>query len=152
MHLRGIQARSLLLLIVSAVLFAAVAGGITYRVGYGNRLATANDTILDLVTAVEKTAAVGVFTRDPMLLKEALAGLTHTPLVLSVEVVEHQQWRVTEQRPGQQQPRPVRDGQRFAALREAGPLPARAASSRSTASTSIFATGTSTVGPPTSPA
>ena len=94
MHLRGIQARSLLLLLASAVLFAAVAGGITYRVGYGNRLATAGGTIEDLVTAVEKTAAVGAFTRDPLLLKEVIAGLAGTPLVLSVEVLDAQGLRL----------------------------------------------------------
>jgi diguanylate cyclase (GGDEF)-like protein/PAS domain S-box-containing protein len=101
MRFRGIQARSLLLLLAGAALFTAVAGTIAYRVDYGKRLATAGSTIQELVTAVEKTAAVGAFTRDPLLLKEVIAGLAATPLVLSVEVVDAQGTRLARvDRPG----------------------------------------------------
>ena len=98
---RGLQARSLLLLIASATLFAAVVGAATYALSYRSRLDTASETIRDLVTAVEKTAAVGAFTRDPLLLKEVIAGLVDTPLVRSVEVVDPQGVRLARvERPG----------------------------------------------------
>ncbi len=90
MNFRGMQTRSLLWLLASAVLFAAVVGVATYRVGYAQRLATANTIIEDLAKAVEKTAAIGAYTGDTMLLEEVIGGLADTPMVLSVAVLDAQ--------------------------------------------------------------
>lgn len=86
--LRSIRTRFVLVLLGSAALFAAGAAGITYTVEYRRTEAAALQTIEDLMTAVEKTAAVGTFTGDRLLLQEVIEGLTRNRLVASVRILD----------------------------------------------------------------
>lgn len=86
--LRSIRTRFVLLLLASAGLFAAVAATITYTVEYQRTEAAALQTIEDLMTAVEKTAAVGTFTGDRLLMQEVIEGLARNRLVASVRIVD----------------------------------------------------------------
>lgn len=86
--LRSIRTRFVLLLLASAGLFAAVAATITYTVEYQRTEAAALQTIEDLMTAVEKTAAVGAFTGDRLLMQEVIEGLARNRLVASVRIVD----------------------------------------------------------------
>jgi diguanylate cyclase (GGDEF)-like protein/PAS domain S-box-containing protein len=86
--LRSIRTRFVLVLLASAGLFAAVAATVTYTVEYQRTEAAARQTLEDLMTAVEKTAAVGTFTGDRLLMQEVIEGLARNRLVASVRIVD----------------------------------------------------------------
>ena len=93
--LRSIRPRFVLVLLASAGIFAAVAATVTYTVEYQRTEAAALQTIEDLMTAVEKTAAVGTFTGDRLLMQEVIEGLARNRLergeLESAELVELQE-------------------------------------------------------------
>jgi diguanylate cyclase (GGDEF)-like protein/PAS domain S-box-containing protein len=82
----GLQARILRVVVGAAVLFSLIAGTLAYRLEYARTADNASETINDLLSAVEKTAAVAAYTRDALLLKEVIDGLERNKLVASVEL------------------------------------------------------------------
>ena len=81
-----LQVRFMVTVVVGALLFAALAGLLAYRLGHERALASSRSTIDDLARAVEKTLAVGAYAADPVLLAEVAEGLTQNALVAAAEV------------------------------------------------------------------
>ncbi|MES2089346.1 MAG: diguanylate cyclase, partial [Pseudomonadota bacterium] len=73
-------------LVVAATFFAAVAGLVAYQLGYQRALDSGRATLEGLLTAVEKTASIGAYTSDKVLLQEVIDGLARHDLVALVEV------------------------------------------------------------------
>ncbi|MDE2401165.1 MAG: sensor domain-containing diguanylate cyclase [Burkholderiales bacterium] len=86
MRFRGLQFRMMVAMLAAAALFAAVAGLVSYRLGYQRALAGGRATLDGLLSAVEKTAAIGAYTSDKILLQEVIDGLGSHDLIASVEV------------------------------------------------------------------
>ena len=84
--LRSIRMRFMLVVVLGAVVFSAAAGAIAYRVGHTRALESSRDTLEGLARAVEKTAAIGAFASDKVLLREISDGLVRNELVASAEV------------------------------------------------------------------
>lgn len=87
MKTRGLQIRFLLVLLASAAMFSVLTGSVAYWLGYQRMLESGRQSIEDLVTAVEKTAAVGAFAGDKVLMREVIDGLAGNRLVESVRIV-----------------------------------------------------------------
>ena len=81
-----LQVRFMVTVVVGALLFAALAGVLAYRLGHERALASSRSTIDDLARAVENTLAVGAYAADPVLLAEVAEGLTQNALVAAAEV------------------------------------------------------------------
>ena len=73
-------------MVVVAGFFALVAGALAYRVAYGQALEAGHATLDSLALTVEKTAAVGAFAADQVLLQEVIDGLLRNPLVARVSI------------------------------------------------------------------
>lgn len=86
MRRHSLQARFTWLVVLAAGVFALVAGALVYRVAYGHALEAGRTTLAGLVITVEKTAAVGAFAGDEVLLQEIIDGLLRNPLVARVEI------------------------------------------------------------------
>lgn len=84
--MHSLQLRFMAMVIAGATLFAALAGAFAYRMGHARALDHGRATIGALVDAVEKTAAIGAFSGDRVLLQEVIDGLAGNPLVAGVEV------------------------------------------------------------------
>ena len=82
----SLQFRFMVTVVAGALLFAAGAGVLAYRLGHERALTSSRSTIDDLARAVEKTLAVGAYATDPVLLAEVAEGLTQNVLVATVEV------------------------------------------------------------------
>lgn len=83
----SLQLRFMLLVFASAALLAVVAATIAYQLGQARALASSRSHVETLVTAVEKTLAIGAFANDAVLLQEVAGGLARSDLVDVVEVV-----------------------------------------------------------------
>lgn len=86
MRSRSLQARFTWLVVLVAGFFALAAGALAYRVAYGQALEAGRDTLGSLALTVEKTAAVGAFASDQVLLQEIIDGLLRNPLVARVSI------------------------------------------------------------------
>ena len=86
MRRHSLQARFTWLVVLAAGVFALVAGALVYRVAHGQALEAGRTTLAGLVITVEKTAAVGAFAADQVLLQEIIDGLLRNPLVARVEI------------------------------------------------------------------
>jgi len=86
MRRHSLQARFTWWVVLAAGVFALVAGALVYRVAYGQALEAGRTTLAGLVITVEKTAAVGAFAADRVLLQEIIDGLLRNPLVARVEI------------------------------------------------------------------
>jgi diguanylate cyclase (GGDEF)-like protein/PAS domain S-box-containing protein len=86
MRRHSLQARFTWLVVLVAGVFALVAGALVYRVAHGQALEAGRTTLAGLVITVEKTAAVGAFAADRVLLQEIIDGLLRNPLVARVEI------------------------------------------------------------------
>jgi diguanylate cyclase (GGDEF)-like protein/PAS domain S-box-containing protein len=84
----SLQVRFMLAVLAGAALFAAAGAGVGYHLGHEQALNASHETINGLVDAVEKTAAIGAFASDPVLLKEVSDGLARNPLIATVRVVD----------------------------------------------------------------
>lgn len=69
-----------------AGVLALVAGAASYVLAYRNAQQDARDTLAGLVSSVQKTAAIGAYAGDRVLLAEIAAGLAQHPLVARVGV------------------------------------------------------------------
>lgn len=86
MRFRRLQIRFLLVVIVGAASFAAAAGWVAYRLGHQRALESGRSNLIGLVAALEKTAAIGAYTGDRLLLREVADGLARNDLVAMVSV------------------------------------------------------------------
>ena len=77
----------MLVVVASALAFAAVVGTLTSRFAHGEAITKSRGTLGGLADAVERTAAIGAFAQDRVLLKEVVDGLARHPLVGSVAVL-----------------------------------------------------------------
>jgi diguanylate cyclase (GGDEF)-like protein/PAS domain S-box-containing protein len=84
--MHSLQLRFMAMVIAGASVFAALAGAFAYQMGHARALRSGSATIGGLVDAVEKTAAIGAFSGDRVLLQEVIDGLAGNPLVARVEV------------------------------------------------------------------
>ena len=83
---KGLQYRFLLAWLLGAGLFSIVLGGFTYRFSVDRALRSGELSLEALLTAVEKTASIGAYTGDRLLLQEVVDGLSRSPLVANVQV------------------------------------------------------------------
>lgn len=83
---RSLGLRFMLMVLVSAVLFALLAGLLTWRLAYQRVEQQSHDTLQSLAMAVEKTLAAGLFARDQVLMGEVVDGLARNALVAAVSV------------------------------------------------------------------
>ena len=83
---RSLQLRLMVTVIAGAVLFSAVAGALAWRQGHERAVANGRSMIEGLGSAVVKTAAVGAFAADPVLLREIDDGLVRNAWVAEAEV------------------------------------------------------------------
>lgn len=63
-----------------------VAATLAYRLGFDRAIANGRTTLEGLIVAVEKTAAIGAYTFDTVLLQEVAVGLSRNPLSAKVEI------------------------------------------------------------------
>lgn len=89
-RLGSLQLRFVLTIAVGAGLFSAVAGTLAYRLGHERTLTNSHNTLLGLAQTIEKTAAVGAYASDRVLLREIVDGLARNDLVAGVEVLSTQ--------------------------------------------------------------
>ena len=84
--LGSLRLRFLLTVALGAIIFAVLAGAAAYRMGQTRALDNSRSALEGLSRAVDKTAAVGAFASDKVLLSEITDGLVRNELVASAEV------------------------------------------------------------------
>jgi signal transduction histidine kinase/CheY-like chemotaxis protein/HPt (histidine-containing phosphotransfer) domain-containing protein len=72
--------------LIGALCFSLVAGAVAFRLGKERAIAHSRDVLASLADAVQKTAAVGAFAGDAVLLGEIVDGLARNDLVAAVEI------------------------------------------------------------------
>jgi two-component system, sensor histidine kinase and response regulator len=82
----SIRLRFMLTAIVGAFIFSAIAGSIAYHVGHSRATDKSRELLSGLSQAVGKTAAIGAFASDKVLLHEITDGLIRNELVATAEV------------------------------------------------------------------
>lgn len=85
--LQTLRWRFTVVVVASALAFAAVVGTLAYRLAHGEAITKSRGTLEGLVDAIERTVAIGAFAQDRVLLKEVIDGLAQHPLVGSVAVL-----------------------------------------------------------------
>jgi len=90
LHAQSLQLRFLAWVAGAALLFAALAGALAYQFGFHRAERAALHTLEGLLTAVEKTAAIGAYANDTVLLQEVAQGLSRDPQVRAVEILDSQ--------------------------------------------------------------
>lgn len=83
----SLRARFMLAVVLGAVVFSALAGAVAYRLGHSRAIENSRSTLNGLSLAVGKTAAIGAFASDKVLLREITDGLVRNDFVASAEVV-----------------------------------------------------------------
>ena len=73
-------------LITSMLAIAAAVA--SYRLGYERALSAGRGTVNNLITAVEKSASIGAYAQDRVLLQEVIDGIAQHELVAKVEVLD----------------------------------------------------------------
>ena len=86
MRLKRLQDGLLVALLLAAGLFAGVGAWLAYEAAFQRALSQGESTLTGLLVAVEKTATIGAYAGDAILLKEVVDGLSLNPLAASVEV------------------------------------------------------------------
>ncbi len=84
--LGSLRLRFMLTVVLGAVVFSAAAGSIAYRLGHSRALDNSRNALEGLSRAVDKTAAIGAFASDKVLLREITDGLIRNELVAGAEV------------------------------------------------------------------
>jgi two-component system sensor histidine kinase/response regulator len=85
--LGSLRLRFMLTVVLGGVVFSTVAGAIAYRLGHSRAMDNSRNAINGLSIAVGKTAAIGAFASDKVLLHEITDGLVRNELVASADVV-----------------------------------------------------------------
>lgn len=88
MRPKRLQDSLLLALLLAASLFAGLGAWLAYQSAFSRALAQGTNSLTGLLTAVEKTASIGAYAEDGILLKEVVDGLSLDPLAASVEVLD----------------------------------------------------------------
>lgn len=86
MRLKRLQDGLLIALLAAASLLAGVAAPLAYWGAFNRALSQGEDTLNGLLIAVEKTATIGAYAGDAILLQEVVDGLSLNPLAGFVEV------------------------------------------------------------------
>ena len=84
----GLQGRFLAIVVVGALVFSIAAGAIVYRYGHARAVETGREEVRALLDAVGKTAAIGAYAGDQVLVQEILEGIAGNPLIARAEVVD----------------------------------------------------------------
>ena len=85
-RLSGLQRRFLAIVLAGAVGFAVIAGAGVYLVGHARSVEIGREEIRALLNAVGKTAAIGAYAGDQVLIQEILHGIADNPLIARAEV------------------------------------------------------------------
>jgi signal transduction histidine kinase/CheY-like chemotaxis protein len=88
--LGSLRLRFILTIVLGALLFALVAGLLSYRIGHARAEQSSRHALETLALAVEKTASIGAYASDRVLLREIVDGLRRNELVARAEVVSAQ--------------------------------------------------------------
>ncbi|NRF72097.1 diguanylate cyclase [Aquincola sp. S2] len=86
LRLRSLQLHFTLVLVVGATVVSVLFGALAYLLGYERAIDFRREALGAMAQAVEKTAAVGAYARDAILLDELTGGLARNPMVARVEV------------------------------------------------------------------
>ncbi|MBP9905761.1 MAG: diguanylate cyclase [Rhodoferax sp.] len=86
MHLKRLQDGLLIALLVVAGLLASGGALLAYLGAFNRALSQGEDTLNGLLVAVERTASIGAYADDAILLQEVVDGLSLNPLAGFVEV------------------------------------------------------------------
>ena len=84
---RSLQLQLLQRVVGVALASSVVAGGLAYWVGHDRAEKAARQSVTQVAAAVARTAAIGAFTADTVLLREVTEGLLQHALVRRAEVV-----------------------------------------------------------------
>ena len=76
----------LIALLLAAGLLALAGAGLAYLAAFQRALSQGERTLTGLLVAVEKTAVIGAYAEDAILLQEVVDGLALNPMAASVEV------------------------------------------------------------------
>jgi PAS domain-containing protein len=82
----SLQRRLLYLVVAAATAAALLAGGLGYLYEQERARVAAHSTVSDLIAAIARTAAIGAYTNDRVLLREVADGVVSHALVSAVEV------------------------------------------------------------------
>lgn len=101
MRLKRLQDGLLIALLAAATLLAGVVAPLAYWSAFNRALAQGEETLQGLLVAVEKTATIGAYAGDAILLQEVVDGLSLNPLAGYVEVkdVQGRPWVATGGKP-----------------------------------------------------
>ncbi len=86
MHLKRLQDGLLIALLVVAGLLASAGAMLAYLGAFNRALTQGEETLTGLLVAVERTASIGAYADDAILLQEVVDGLSLNPLAGFVEV------------------------------------------------------------------
>ncbi len=84
----GLQGRFLAIVLAGALIFSLLAGVVVYRFGYARAIDVGREEIKALLDAVGKTAAIGAYAGDRVLVQEILEGIAGNPLIARAEVTD----------------------------------------------------------------
>ena len=84
---RSLHARFLAAVACTALLLGALAAAAVYRIAQAHLRESGQASVLALVSAIEKTAAVGAYASDQELLRELIEGLARHPHVARASVL-----------------------------------------------------------------
>lgn len=88
--IHSLHARFVLAVMAGATLFAVLAAALAYQIGFERAMVHSQAALNGLLVAVEKTAAIGAYANDGVLLKEVAEGLSRNPLTAGVEIFNSQ--------------------------------------------------------------
>lgn len=98
---RSVQRRLLSYILGGALAFALVGAAIVYKSSQTRAQASARDALGSLVDSVEKTAAIGAFAADQVLLQELVDGLARHPLVAQASALGKEGAKLAERQSAQ---------------------------------------------------
>lgn len=84
----SLQIRFIRALLLAAGVFALVAASLSYLFSYDRAIRQGEESLQSLLTAVERTAVIGAYASDKVLLKEVVDGLAMNRLVDEVRVLD----------------------------------------------------------------
>lgn len=84
----SLQIRFIRALLLAAGVFALVAASMSYLFSYDRAIRQGEESLQSLLTAVERTAVIGAYASDKVLLKEVIDGLAMNHLVDEVRVLD----------------------------------------------------------------
>jgi diguanylate cyclase (GGDEF)-like protein/PAS domain S-box-containing protein len=83
---RSLQGQLLVFIALGTLMCSLVAAGFAFHTAFDRSISNGRTSLEGLITAVEKTAAIGAYTGDSLLLQEIVEGLTLSPLSSYVEI------------------------------------------------------------------